>query len=71
MGFFRRIEDYLQRPSANTIHFSEAEEALRKKQMEEEKDASKDTGEGSTDQKVDDKQPAAGDSGPESDGRGE
>ena len=33
MGFFRRIEDYFQRPPANTITFAEAEEALRLKRL--------------------------------------
>lgn len=35
MGFFRRIEDYFQRPPANTISFSEAEELLRRRQLME------------------------------------
>ena len=35
MGFYRRIEDFFQRPSANTIHFSDAEKALRWKQLQE------------------------------------
>lgn len=36
MGFFRRIEDFFQRPPANTITFDEAEKALRLKKLQEE-----------------------------------
>src|ERR1700761_4272851 len=35
MGFFRRIEDFFQRPQANTITFDEAEKALRWKKLQE------------------------------------
>jgi hypothetical protein len=35
MGFFRRIEDFFQRPPANTITFDEAEKALRWKKLQE------------------------------------
>ena len=35
MGFFRRIEDYLSRTSANTVNFSDAEKQLRLKQLRE------------------------------------
>jgi hypothetical protein len=35
MGFFRRIEDFFQRPPANTITFDEVEKALRWKKLQE------------------------------------
>ncbi|HWB92216.1 MAG TPA: hypothetical protein VG605_10200 [Puia sp.] len=35
MGFFRRIEDFFQKPPGNTIDFAEAERALRLKQLQE------------------------------------
>jgi hypothetical protein len=35
MGLFRRIEDFFQRPPANTITFDEAEKALRWKKLQE------------------------------------
>lgn len=46
MGFYRRIEDLFQRPPANTVHFSDAEKALRWKQRPEDKGAFMYTDEG-------------------------
>lgn len=33
MAFFRRIEDFFQRPPANSVNFSDAEKELRRKQL--------------------------------------
>jgi hypothetical protein len=48
MGFYRRIEDFFQRPPANTVHFSDAEKALRQKQRQDDNGAFAYTDEGFT-----------------------
>jgi hypothetical protein len=53
MGFFRRIEDFFQRPPASTITFDEAEKALRWKKLQEDLGAFTFSAEGFTYQTAD------------------